>query len=308
MVYSVTVVAICCVMCFIPFTSFLFLFLPVPLLVLYLRRGIHLCMIAVIMVTTLLVPIEGMTLALLTGAYLLLTAVGLGRLYIKQKSGYVRLGFLYLVITLAMLGLLSVIEQNTGIGITEYLVESTQPSMEKVMDLYVQNGLISESDSAGLLDEMNVMIGQILPTVALVIAFFLSWISLICIDGVLKKNGLKMVALPSLKDWKMEGTFHQFLLMMAVGLLIFKFLLHNVIPDVYITNLIQLLMILFALYGLSFGIWYFERKTNTKKWGIRIALWALVLVIPMALYAFVLIGIFDAQGNLRNKIKMKEKL
>ncbi len=300
---------------YVPFMILLYIFIPVPIIILSQRQGTLVALIASIGATALLFIFIDFITAITFGAFLILTGCGLGYVYNKGKGGFLKLVVGYVCIFLTLVLMIAMMQVVTGQNFVESLVMEFSTAGDSAIALYQNTGLLSADQLAQmeeLVKTMMTSVKMLIPTVFLVTPFFIVWANVVVADkiiGRIKVGGDKVnIPLKPLSQWALPKSLKVFLLVVLSFVMIVNLTGTTAIPTIYVFTLLEICFIIFAVMGLSFLFWIIGRKRKKESMGLKIGIVVLCTLFSFGMYFLSMLGVADTYLNIRSAIKMKDEM
>lgn len=277
---------------------------PVPVVVIYLRRGIRIALMTV--------AVAGLALATLFGPLqALLTVVSFGTLGlafgygIRRNMGGPATLLLGTVSVLASL-MLSVVLSSAilNINIFETFIEGMEQSTKMAGDLYSRMGLGEEATRA--LESFQATIPAVrllLPGIMIAAALINSTLNYQVTRGVLRRLGHDTPALPAFAYWRLpSGVLIGFAAVLGLVLVTQYYALPQAIERIA-TNLLFVMGLAFSIHGLALLYWFMSRW-ELAKW-FRVTACAFIVlspVFPLMQWAGVIDVIIDLRAMVADRL------
>lgn len=289
---------------YIPLMTILLYFLPIPAVILSMRQGLKTAAISSVASVLLLLLFIDPFNAITMGSIVIIPGLALGWCYQKKKSGAYRLvaGFFAYLFCLFLTLYLS--ELVSGISFVQDYTNSLKAASETMTSVYSETGLFSEDELSSLtsqLDSMVNMVKLLMPAVFLLAAFFMSWITNLVCDFILRKLRIPYVALVPFYQWRMPNSLRLFLCI----LMLLMMLADTVAPESlqsYTFTIQFICMAIFVLMGYSFIDWWSRIILKRGGKAVRIISVVLIFIFPMMLTIMLFVGITDAFFPIRELI------
>jgi uncharacterized protein YybS (DUF2232 family) len=295
---------------YLPFLLVLYLFIPVPTIILCQRQGFVTALLASVAATLIMFLFMDLANALFSGIYLLLVGCGLGYVYYRKESGPVRLGVGTGAAFASFILMILLLQVITGQNFIDQIVSEFNTVSSQVMSTYQGMGLLS-SDQLGqmqsLVDEMMKTFKMTIPLVVITMPFFIAWANIVITDAVLKRIKAPVAPLAPLSHWHLPSSFKNFLLLVILFLVIVQVSGTQAIPEIYTYTLMQLVFQVYVLMGLSFLFWLISRKKQQESMGLKVLIVLISLAIPLMSYVLSILGVTDIYMNIRLLITMKDE-
>lgn len=296
------IVAIACVMAFIgfyvPLMGFVMILLPLPFVVLGVRRGYKVMIMGLVTASIILGMLFGIMIGLYMSFYVGPLALGF-TLVFKKKMNAVRAILIMTGITLLVTTLsLGVLFYTSGVDIGAMLDESMKMSLEMV------SVLVTSQEELNQLTETMTMtievIKIIMPVLVIMYSAITAAFTLFVTRLILKKLREEVMPLGRFKDFRYDqsiamGTSVIMVLTLVVGLMgLVNF-------DALFFNVFLLFMYVFSVQGVAVAVYFLEQWKMPK--GAQAFIVIMILLFMQGLLIFSLLGWTDAIFNFRNPKK-----
>ena len=298
-------------MCYyLPFMIVLYIFIPIPIIVLCRRQGFAVSMISSVAAMFILFFLIDVVSAATFGMYMILVGCGLGYAYYKGKNGFSKMVAGYLSILITLFGMLIIAQVVTGQNFIEMTVTQMTEMSHQVVETYKEIGLLSPEQIGtmeGTLEQFMSSVKMTIPLSFLMAPFFIAWINIIFSDKLLKRLGMSVDPLPPLSAWRVPKSLKNVLVIVVVFLLIKEFGGFKSVPEIYSYTLMQLAYYVYVAMGFSFVFWWMNRKKKKESVGLKVLIVVISILIPFASYLISMLGVADIYINLRLIIQIKDE-
>lgn len=289
---------------YIPFLSILLYFLPIPAVILCMRQGMKTAAISSVASVLLLLLFIDPINTISMGSIVIIPGLLLGWCYQKKKSGAYRMvaGFIaYLVVIFLALWLSELV---TGVSFMQDITNEFNTAIDSTISLYRETGLSTEDELSTLSTQLNQMVSMIklvLPAVFLLAAFFMSWITNLVCDYILRKLRIPYIALVPFYQWRMPGSLRLFLCILMVLTMLLESVASSGMES-YLFTIQMICMMIFVLMGYSFIDWWSRVILRHGGKAVRIISVVLIFIFPMMFTVLLFVGITDAFFPIREMI------
>ncbi|MCL4426033.1 MAG: YybS family protein [Firmicutes bacterium] len=314
---------------FVPVTALVLMaFWPVPVALVYIRHDFRTAFLTVLVTGLVLATVIGAVEALLfvlasgsmglaLGFSLRRRLSGIGTITVLDQDGQVwvmedrrRLSGIGTITVMAGAALFSMVASGLlsyyllGVNLLQMQDQIFEETI-KGLALYERLGLSPEMvqtmrdrwlearDAARLL----------LPSMAVLASFVLSYIDLAAASPIMKRFGFEPPVLPSFKEWRMPR-FFAYLYLLGFLLILGKHYLPLPWLDPAGTNLVYFLSISFILQGVAVA-YYFLSRWNLSK-PLRVVLLVYALFIPVLAQILSWLGLFDTIIDYRRMAEERQ--
>ncbi|MGL4607663.1 MAG: YybS family protein [Eubacteriaceae bacterium] len=291
---------------FIPFLMILTFFIPVPMVVLGKRQGLKVSVIASFAAIIIIGFFLGPYSAVSIGCLLIFVGCGLGYTYNKNLNPMIKIVVGYL--GFALIVVLTIVASRFLLGmdfITEMFV-ILETSTQEVMDIYQKLGLKAE-DIVATQELMKTQIENmkmVLPTAMLMLPLLFSYSNVIICDNILRRLNYEVNPIKPIGKWRMPDSLKYFLLIFVLGFLVIGFLKIEVIPAIYVSNIMGIVYFIYLIMGISVVFDFMEAKMANNKWTkYMIVFLGLLLGLQ---FIFIVLGIVDTYMDVRKFIPREE--
>lgn len=288
----------------VPLVVFLYLFLPVVTVRHTTLCGWRSTLIFSAIPAALLFVVAPLNMALIHAAYLLLTGWLFVFLY-QQKMGAVRRMFFGYLGTLGFFFVFLIgFQLVTGEAYVTYLVNDFKTMMTEVMKVYESAGVLTGDDLSNmgeLVEQLLTSYQLVMPTVFLIIPFFMTWANVAMIEKRLVK--VPGARLKPLANWTLPQSLKNIMAFMLLVILILDMSESQAFAEIYRYTFSSLIYLVFFVMGMSFIYWAMGRRLARVSPTLKALVVILVMVVPMAAYVTVFVGIFDQYFGLRRIIE-----
>lgn len=295
---------------YVPFMILLYIFIPVPIVVLTKRRGLRPAVIASIAASVLLFCFIDAMSALTYALYLVLVGCTIGWCYYKEKDGFIRLGVGYIAIFISLVISIVVLQKVSGTSLISDLSKEIDTGVQNAINLYQSQGLLSGDQLNTVTSQMNQLVENIklmIPSAFLIMPFFVSWVNIILSDKILKRTGHSVKPLRPLSHWILPRSLKNFLMIVILFLLAAQIFQFEAIPQIYISTFDALTNFIFGLMGLSFIFWLIFRKRPKQTIGPKILTIVILMFIPFSSMILTLAGVVDVYTGIRYVIILRDE-
>lgn len=292
---------------YMPFMLILFLFIPVPIVILAKRRGFLPALIsgaaAAIICFFLTEPVT----AAGFGIYILTMGCGLGYTYAKQKTGAVRVavGFFAALLTLVVYIVLT--QMITGVMIIDEISNQITLYSDAAIRLYNNFGL-NENNASDVLSQIIVTTKMMIPVAAVSLPAVISWINVLICDKLLARLNEKNIPLTPLKDWIIPRSLRTFLILLVFAELILSFSESKAVPEIYIYTIMQLMELFYIVMGWSVLFWFFARKFKKDVPMANAAVIIATFIIPFFSSILSWIGLAEVFLSIKTIFMIKDAM
>lgn len=294
---------------YVPFLAVLYIFIPVPMVILAEKQGLKVTVIASIAATLILLLFMDPVSAALYGAYMIFVGCSLGVIYYKRKSGFLKLAVAYAGSFAAVTFLIILMQVVSGQNLIAMLTQTIDETSSQVMEVYRSVGMFQEDQLSMLqsvVDQMQEMMKLVIPLAFLITPFFIGWANVLIADTVLKRMRKPIRPLPPLSQWRLPRSFKNFLILIVIALLVIDLGHIEAVPIIYTYTLMMLLYLLYFLMGISFIYWLINRKRAKESMGLKVLVIVLCLFIPYLLYIVSFVGVADIYIDVRKFIENRD--
>ncbi|MEG0074480.1 MAG: DUF2232 domain-containing protein [Eubacterium sp.] len=293
---------------YVPFLIVLYIFIPVPIVVLARKQGFKVSMISSVAATILLFLLVDPVTAVSFGMYLILVGCSLGYTYYKEKNGFIKLligyGSSFLVIILGIV-LFQVISGQNYIDnmITMFATASTE-----ALKIYENPGLLSGDQMAQMgtmIDSLMNTLKLSIPGAFLILPFFLGWANVVFSDIILKRLRMPVVPLKKLSQWQLPKSLKTFLIVVIVFVLAIDLMKIEAVPQIYTFTITSIISTIYFIMGLSFIFWLMARKKVKENMGLKILIVVLCVLFSFLMSIVTFVGVIDIYIDLRMLIEIK---
>ncbi len=291
---------------YVPFLFILYMFLPIPTIILAKRQGIGAASVSAVAAVLLLLlfmePIE----ALMNGLSILLPGIVLGYCYHKELKNIPRLGYGYLAFMVVMIVELYLLQLISGVSFIDEFVRDLNTSMQQVSQAYQAMGLFTADQLKQFTDQFDLLtkaIKLMFPTVMMLVPLIMDWFTIFISNLVFKRMKLACVPLIPVADWKLNEPFKIFVMIVSLGVMICQMFVKNAGLEIYTVTLTYLIMILFFLMGFSFIAYWTNEKMGKSGMAIRVLVLVVCMFLPFMFYMISTVGVFDVYFGLRKFVK-----
>lgn len=288
----------------VPLLVFLYLFLPVVTV-----RHAGVCgwrntLIFSAIPAALLFIIIPLNAALIHAVYLVLAGWVFVFLYQRKMGSVRRMFFGYLGILGFFFVFLIGFQLMSGEAYVTYLVNDFKTSLTEVMKVYETAGVFSGDDLTNmgeLLEQLLISYQLVMPTVFLVIPFFVAWGNIVEIERrMVKVPGTR---LKPLANWTLPQSLKNIMAFMLLVILILDMSDSQAFAEIYRYTFSSLIYLVFFVMGMSFIYWGMGRRLARVSATLKFLVVVLIMVVPLAAYVTVFVGIFDQYFGLRRIIE-----
>ncbi|MDD2413821.1 MAG: DUF2232 domain-containing protein [Eubacteriaceae bacterium] len=294
---------------YVPLMIILYIFIPVPMVVLAKRQDMRTTVVSSLAASAILFFFIDMMSGLTFAFYLIIVGCGLGYCYKKQQSGFMKMATAYMGIFITLIAFLIVFQMLSGVSFIATLSKDFTTISEQVLQTYQSTGIFSADQMTTLTNSVGQIVTELklmIPSAFLMAPFFVGWAICIGCDTILKKIKSQNVPLQPVSQWQAPRSLKNILLVLALFLLIVQFAGIEAVPQIYVVTLIEITTLIYGVMGLSFVFWMINRKKDHEVMGWKILIVIVVLIIPMATTILAMIGILDGYTSLRAAIVMKD--
>lgn len=294
---------------YVPFMIILYIFIPVPIVVLALRQGMPPAVLSSIAASFILFfLIDAMT-ALTFALYLVLVGCSLGWCYWKKKDGPVRMGVAYGSVLVTITVVLIVYQVTTGVAYVDELVKEFTAIGSQTVQTYQTMGVFTAdqlSQISSTMDQLMHNIGLIFPSAFLMAPFMVGWALVVMTDTVLKRTGHSIVPLNKLSHWQAPTSLKGFLLIIITFVLVVQVFQISAVPEIYKVTLMEIATFGYGVMGLSFIFWFIYRNKPKENMGVKTLIVILTVLVSPIMTIVTMIGVVDMYTSLRKVIIMKD--
>jgi len=197
------------------------------------------------------------------------------------------------VVAAGFIGML-VLSAMAGTGLVDTLRAYVAENIRLTVEIYRQMGMPEESvrtiseSLSGIQDH----IVAVIPALVVGSTLLITWLNFLCGRVLLARRGLRQMHIGALNRWKTPE--HLVWAVIAAGVLA---LLPHRGASMIGLNVLLVLVPVYLLQGLAIISFFFEKKGIPR--GMRVVLYAIVVLQHMLLIAVVGLGFFDVWLNIR---------
>lgn len=302
-------VLMACLCTYVPIFVIFYIFIPLPIVVCAQRQGFLTALISSVAASLIVFFLIDWMTALLYAMYFILVGCSLGWTYYKKQKGFIRIGAAYVAILITLIVSLVLLQMTAGVNFVDMLVREMTTIMNDVTKFYESSGLLSaEQFSAfstaaqGILNNFKLLI----PSAFLLAPAIVAWLNILLCDKMLIKLKADIIPFKPLSQWRLPRSLAIFLLFMTVGLSVVELIGKDAVPQIYTYTILEIVEFIYLLMGISFLFWFFNRKYEKEKTGIKILIILVIALISVAASIVSFIGIADIYLHLRELVSMND--
>ncbi|MCR1899272.1 YybS family protein [Irregularibacter muris] len=288
---------------YIPFLNLLIFIWPIPIIVLGIRQGMTISLLATFIASVL---VSIFTPIVYSGYLILmygLLGIVLGYAYQKQWSISKTALLGYVTSLLSIVVMFQFYRIIVGVDILTEMTEMMKLSMGEITNMYQKMGVDPNilDQAVERIENMMQTVNMLFPAILLTIPMAITGINMLVTQKLLPRLGYHQVAkIQPLRNWKLPSHANYGLFFIIVLTTLGQYLK---IPnfDMVHRNVLYLILMVFFIQGLAVISYFFHHRNFSK--GIKFIGYLFILLTPFLQIMIHFIGLFDVVFNFRNLIK-----